>query len=172
MPVHTVANQAAIETLREAVLSSAKVAVDSLRTLLAEPRAIDALAGMKFSEAGRHPVEDRNLNLVEQINQTFTYLVSLAAAADIIRWHPDWAPLRLNLGTTGGSDLESDFGSFAAEAFAAVRATNNRKLLKDVLKVSKNSGATQVSVLLLSRRRATFLHPRAIPRGDRCGVIS
>jgi hypothetical protein len=137
MPIQVVSDQAAIESLRGTILRSAERAVTSLRQLVEEPRPIDALAKMKFADLGRHPLENRALNLVEQVNQTFTYLVSLVAASEILLAHPGSAPIRLNLGTSSGSDLESASGSVAAEIFAAVRATNNRKLVKDVAKVAE-----------------------------------
>ncbi|HSE87625.1 MAG TPA: hypothetical protein VLJ79_15485, partial [Candidatus Binatia bacterium] len=99
------------------------------------------LVRMKFHEVGYHPIEDRRLNLIEQVNQTFTYVVSLAAAEYILKRHPGSGPISLNLGTASGSDLESASQSVAAEVFASVRRTNNRKLDKDVAKVAKSSAA-------------------------------
>jgi hypothetical protein len=97
-----------------------------------------ALARMKFEELGFHPMEERRLNLIEQVNQTFTYLVSLAAAEDLLTRHPGFAPLHLNLGTSPGYDLVSRSQDIVAEVFAAVRRTNNRKLAKDVIKVDRS----------------------------------
>jgi hypothetical protein len=37
---------------------------------------LDLLRQMKFDPVGFHPIEDRELNLVEQINQTWTYAVA------------------------------------------------------------------------------------------------
>src|SRR4051794_17433147 len=50
---------------------------------------IEALRKIKFEPIGRHPVEDRPLNLIEQVNQTFTYLVALQATRWLITRHPD-----------------------------------------------------------------------------------
>ena len=49
----------------------------------------DLLRKMKFEQIGRHPVEDRSLNLIEQVNQTWTYAVALAAASKLLELHPD-----------------------------------------------------------------------------------
>ena len=76
------------------------------------------------------------------VNQTFTYLVSLAATEQLLTRHPGAAPITLNLGTSSGSDLESPSQRIAAEVFAAVRRTNNRKLVKDVAKVARVEAAT------------------------------
>jgi hypothetical protein len=94
---------------------------------------------MKFGPSGFHPAEDRSLNLIEQVNQTFTYLASVEATRWLLRQHPEAVPFRLNLGTASGSDIESTDGQIAAETFAAVDPQNNRKLDKDILKVGLTS---------------------------------
>ncbi|CAN5716851.1 hypothetical protein BH18ACI4_BH18ACI4_06210 [soil metagenome] len=83
--------------------------------------------------------DDRSLNLIEQINQTFTYLASVQAARWLFHNHPSAAPFRLNLGTAGGTDLESIDGSVAAETFASVNPRNNRKLDNDIDKVGRTA---------------------------------
>jgi hypothetical protein len=118
------------------VLRAADGAVAELRRLIDEAEPVEALAEMKFAELGHHPSEDRRLNLIEQVNQTFTYLASVAAATEILRRHENAVPIWLNLGTSSGSDVESPSAGIAAEVFAAVRPTNNRKLVKDVQKVA------------------------------------
>jgi hypothetical protein len=85
---------------------------------------------MKFTEMA-WPVDGRQLNLVEQINQTWTYLVSLSAVRFLFERHPDAGGFLLNWGTAGGTDILS-FAPHrvAAEAFAVVHPANNRKLQK------------------------------------------
>jgi hypothetical protein len=92
-------------------------------------------ARLKFEPVGVHPVEDRPLNLIEQINQTFTYIASLHGARWILDRHPRSAPLHLNLGAIKGFDIESDDRSVVAETFAAVDPRNNDKLAKDIRRV-------------------------------------
>ncbi len=95
---------------------------------------------MKFTNIGCDPLDaERPLNLIEQINQTFTYLASAKAVEHLVRLHPTLAPFTLRLGTSPGSDIESRCGSVAAEVFAAVNVSNNRKLMKDRAKVSRVS---------------------------------
>src|SRR5579863_5322615 len=43
---------------------------------------------IKFLPRGRHPIEDRQLNLVEQINQTWTFIAALEAARILLQNHP------------------------------------------------------------------------------------
>jgi len=97
---------------------------------------IEALARLKFSEFGWHPLENRALNLIEQVNQTFTYLASFAAVEEVGHRHPNSWPIQLNLGTAAGSDIASASANVAAEVFSAVRSDNNDKLWKDIAKVA------------------------------------
>lgn len=91
---------------------------------------------MKVAAVGCNPLDAESpLNLIEQINQTFTYLASARAVRILLAERPADAPYKLNLGTTPGSDIESTNGRVAAEVFAAVNTSNNRKLAKDIAKV-------------------------------------
>ena len=91
---------------------------------------------MKFGGIGFDPLDsDRKLNLIEQINQSFTYLASFYALETLFTEYPELAPFKLNLGTAAGSDIESECGGLAAEVFASVTPTNNQKLKKDINKV-------------------------------------
>lgn len=93
---------------------------------------------MKFDGIGFDPLDsDRALNIIEQINQSFTYLASFYALEILFTEYPELAPFRLNLGTAPGSDIESECGELAAEVFAAVAPTSNQKLKKDINKVIK-----------------------------------
>ncbi len=91
---------------------------------------------MKFGGIGFDPLDSkRELNIVEQINQSFTYLASFYALEVLFTEYPELAPFRLNLGTAPGSDIESECSELAAEVFAAVAPTSNQKLEKDINKV-------------------------------------
>ena len=91
---------------------------------------------MKFGGVGFDPLNpDRELNIIEQINQSFTYLASFYALEVLFTKYRELAPFRLNLGTASGSDIESECGGLTAEVFASVTPTNNQKLKKDIDKV-------------------------------------
>jgi hypothetical protein len=124
-----------ISGYEQRVKSSALRAATAIKQSLLED--IDWLRWLKFEQAGAHPLEDRSLNFIEQLNQSFTYMVSLRAAEKLFELHPDLEVLRLNLGTRGGSDIECPNLTCAAEVFAAVDPQNNRKLAKDIAKVAK-----------------------------------
>jgi hypothetical protein len=50
---------------------------------------LDMLRRMKFEPIGFHPLEDRPPNLIEQINQTWTFAVAIAAARQLLELHAD-----------------------------------------------------------------------------------
>jgi len=95
------------------------------------------LEQLKFERIGCDPLDkSKPWNLIEQINQTFTYLASFKAAALLFKWHPNMESLTLNLGTANGTDIESQYdGGVAAEIFAATSPSSNQKLKKDIEKV-------------------------------------
>lgn len=142
-----------LDELENQVIASAKRTVDALRTLLSEAEPVQAFSQMKFEPSGFHPTDDRSLNLIEQINQTFTYLASVHATRWLLQYHPEAAPFRLNLGTASGTDIESLDGSIAAETFASVSPRNNRKLDADVDKVGRIN-ATHRYVFYICPREA------------------
>ena len=128
-----------VEKTIHALALSAEETRKALASLAAENDGIQFLSEMKFSEIGKDPLNrNRALNVVEQVNQTFTYLASFKAVEYLLKLHPEGAPYVLNLGTASGSDIESKNKQYlAAEVFAAVNPTNNNKLTKDIEKVSK-----------------------------------
>ena len=106
---------------------SSEIGLNSSQTLFSK---------MKFGGIGFDPLDSkRELNIVEQVNQSFTYLSSFYALEMPFTEYPKLAPFRLNLGTASGSDIESECGELAAEVFAAMAPTNNQQLRKDINKV-------------------------------------
>lgn len=101
-----------LETMEQAVLASAQTSLAKLQELLTRDGGLSALAALKFGEAVCDPLDSsRSLNLVEQLNQSFTYLASIAATAWLFEHHPENAPYILNLGTAPGSDIMSQDGA-------------------------------------------------------------
>lgn len=97
------------------------------------------LRAMKFEAIGCHPISDHALNVVEQINQTFTYAVALAAARELLALHPDAGGFHLAPGAHASLalDIMSEAeGLVGAETFAAVTPRNNGKLTADLNKLA------------------------------------
>lgn len=122
---------------REQVREAARGAVAELSGLLGTHAALAVLEEVRFNTSiGRDPLGRGNLNLVEQLNQTFTILASLAATEWLFVHEPSAAPFTLNLGPKGGHDVLGRDGSLVAEVFAAVRPGNNQKLKRDIERVA------------------------------------
>jgi hypothetical protein len=75
-----ITNSEELGRLRGIVAVTMRNAVTAIGDIVAFKTPIEVLVRMKFHELGFHPIENRRLNLIEQVNQTFTYLVSFAAA--------------------------------------------------------------------------------------------
>jgi hypothetical protein len=61
---------------------------------------------MKFDQIGFHPIDDRPLNIIEQINQTWTYAVALPAARVLLDLHPEAEGFKVAPGAHTSSDNE------------------------------------------------------------------
>src|SRR5262245_49530386 len=67
---------------------------------------LDLLRRMKFETVGFHPIDGCALNVVEQINQTWTYTVALAATKQLLDLHPDAGGFRLAPGASASQALD------------------------------------------------------------------
>jgi hypothetical protein len=100
---------------------------------------LDLLRRIKFDPIGFHPLEDRPLNLIEQVNQTWTFAVAIAAARQLLKRHPDVGGLQLAPGAHASLELDImslEAGYIGAETFAAVNPRNNGKLAADLDKLA------------------------------------
>jgi hypothetical protein len=103
---------------------------------------LDILRRMKYEPVGFHPIDGRPLNLIEQINQTWTYAAALAAARQLLALHPEAGGFRVAPGAHACLELDimSEIpGIVGAEIFAAVTPRNNGKLEADLLKLGKRT---------------------------------
>jgi len=145
----TVGSKDDLLSLRTRIEIAADRAAANLRVLVETYEPLDVLRKMKFDECGADPLEAHPMNMIEQLNQTFTYLASLDGVAYLLERHADHAPFVLNLGTRSGYDIESEDGQVVAEVFAAVRPCNNNKLVKDSKRVH-NADARHKYVFFMS----------------------
>ena len=126
------------EQLHTRVVDSAERTVAWLRSF--SGNAMSLLRAMRFQTVGHDPLTGEPLNVVEQLNQTFTILVSLRAVERLFELHPEAGGYRLALGTSSGRDVESiQPGLVAAEVFSATRPESNQKLKKDVGRLASDS---------------------------------
>lgn len=97
------------------------------------------LRAMKFEPIGCHPLAGHALNAIEQINQTFTYLVAIEATRTLLELHPEAGGFHLAPGAHASIELDimsAEPGLVGAETFAAVSPKNNGKLAKDLKKLA------------------------------------
>jgi hypothetical protein len=160
----SIASLADVARLETVVTSSAQVTAARLQDLLQTATGLDALARLKFTAVGCDPLDPaRDLNVVEQINQTFSYLAGFAAVRWLLGKHPGSAPYTLNLGLTSRPDIVSRDGLVAGEVFAATHPDANDKLRKDMDKVGLSSA---------QHRYVFYLSPRGSRRPPRPGITS
>jgi hypothetical protein len=129
-----------VEKYISIIKKASRKAKDNIDQISTDTNNINFIKKIKYEKIGFDPLNpDRNLNLIEQVNQTFTYLASLKAAKFLFNEFKSLEGLRLNLGTSSGSDIESFDGTIKAEVFAATRPSSNQKLKKDIAKVKSTS---------------------------------
>lgn len=130
------------DQIKELIIHSCNITTDIIKSLVASYHGIDFFKLIKFSACvGKDPLIERNLNFIEQINQTFTYLASMDAVKYLLKNHPECAPYSLNLGTQSGYDIISFENRIIAEVFSATSPNSNNKLNKDYKKLRLNTTA-------------------------------
>ena len=137
--VVTISNKEDIEKLERKIRLSATKTLRVLSELLSRHDDMLFFNCLRFEAVGYDPLDgNRSINFIEQLIQSFTYLVSLREVDYLLSKHPEAIPYTLNLGTASGFDIASHDGTIVAETFAATIPENNRKLNKDIEKVKKS----------------------------------
>jgi hypothetical protein len=155
MLVHTIED---VDRYLAQIRKSAVSAQEWIRAQTCGP--FDLLRRMKFDRVGFDPIEGQALNIIEQINQTWTALVAIEAARQLLSLHPDAGGYRLEPGAYGSIPLDVMSvapGLVGAETFATVDYRNNRKLQKDVKKMAARS----------ERHRYVFFMSPDFPKTER-----
>lgn len=123
--------------LHAQLLSAAERTVTWLRAF--EGSALELFTALRFQTVGHDPLTGEALNVIEQLNQTFTILVTLRAIERLIVMHPEANGFRLALGTSSGRDIESVKPDLvAAEVFSATHPGSNQKLKKDIARLTSD----------------------------------
>lgn len=125
------------DVLMQRVVSSAGRAVEWVLSHDGQP--LDLLRRIKFDTVGFHPVDGHALNLIEQVNQTWTYVAAIAAVRHLLTLHPEAGGFRVAPGAHASQPLDVMSmvgGLVGAETCAVVHPMNNRKIRKDVTKLA------------------------------------
>lgn len=122
-----------IQVRRDQIRAAAQVTRQALaEQLVWNP--MEAMFTLKFREFGRHHLEARPLNIIEQLNQSFTVMASLAAAEHLLDHYGDFGGLELNPGARSGRDIQSHNPqdlAIEAEVFTCGRSDFRRKIMND-----------------------------------------
>ena len=149
-----------VESAKSMIFRQVSRSIEAFTQISGDPLA--AMVAIKFEQIGLHPLEERPLNLIEQVNQTFTYLTAIEAARLLLSWHPDCEGLRLAPGAhapKGSLDIESIRPGFiGAETFAAVSLSGNRKFHKDMDKLRLREEPHRYSFFTVPKYRNTERH--------------
>ena len=148
-----IVNRKNLSTLIEQLEVSAAKTQSSIKKIASRKDAMTFLFECKFNQSGFNPLDSSiKLNLIEQLNQTFTYLASFKGAEYIFLHHKKVKSLTLNLGTASGTDIETDEdGGVVAEVFASVNPSNNQKLKNDI---------NRISLVTAKHRYVFFISPK------------
>lgn len=132
-----------VEDYRKKIMDSANEKVDELLQL---GPGMEFLRQVKFNQCGYDPLFEEQINFIEQVNQTFTYLVCLSAVDILLSKHSSHK-FYVNFGTQAGFDVVSEDQSIICECFAATAPDSNCKLEKDVKRVHEDKYAVSKYVI-------------------------
>jgi hypothetical protein len=133
----TVHGKQEIDAHLDAIYSSAERTYQWIKQQSGSP--MELLRAIKFDPVGFHPFAGHALNVIEQVNQTATYLVALEATRLLFDLHPEEPGYVIAPGAYMSHPLDImsiTEGQVGAETFAAVDPRNNNKLKKDLMKLA------------------------------------
>lgn len=140
---------------------AAGAAYNALRT--ADRGPLDWLYRLKFDPVGQHPMNGHPLNVVEQVNQSWSWIAALRAVQQLLRIHPRVGGFYV--APDAHMSIPLDIMSFepgmvGAEVFAAVHPRNNRKLVRDVEKLATRPEAFRYAFFLSPAFPVHARHPQ------------
>lgn len=125
---------------RETILSNLSHSVSMMKVLFENEDVQEVFRRCKFEKIVKEPISGEPENLMEVINQSQTYLVSLKAVEFLFGKYPE-KRFVVNWGNASGHDIESVDGTVIAECFAATSYKSNGKLTADLKRLAENTTA-------------------------------
>ena len=122
------------------IAENLEASVNSIKELVDNVSALKVFQCFKFDKIAVEPLSGKAENLIEVVNQTQTYLVSLMAVEYLYNLFPTQTFI-INWGNIPGYDIESEDGTIIAECFAATSFRSNGKLVSDLKRLSLNNSS-------------------------------
>lgn len=131
-----ISDKTQVEKLIKTVHENIEMTKGRVLKILNECSSLEGLVRLKFDHTSCDPLSGEPINFVEMLNQSFSDLVVLKAAEDLLVRFPG-KKFELHMGALAGYDICSTDKEIAAECFAAVTAFNNQKIRKDAEKLMR-----------------------------------
>lgn len=112
--------------------------VEQLQEVLKRNNSLEVFQILKFEKCVTEPLSGNAENLIEVVNQSMTYMVSIMAVEHLFKIHPN-SSFNINWGNISGYDIESEDGTIICECFAATSYRSNGKLSADLKRLNKGS---------------------------------
>lgn len=106
-----------LKCYKEKIKSNLDKSVEQLRTVVAGNNPLEVFQRLKFEKCVIEPLSGNTENLIEVINQSMTYMVSIMAVEYLFKLHPN-SSFVINWGNASGYDIESEDGNIIGECFA------------------------------------------------------
>ena len=155
--------------IKESAKKSMQEAMNLLQT---EKNALELFSKMKFQKSGFDPLSTEPCNLLEQVNQVFTILMSCYAATNLIEGA---SYFEFAFAEKSGRDLvayDSNRNKIAeAEIFTAVSAKNNGKLRKEINRLRDNKDIVQKTKRMVIYTANAEYKKNILPDDDKVTVI-
>lgn len=135
--VHSISE---LEKYKELINTNLEICINQLKELFKKNNALEIFQELKFEPCVTEPLSGKPENLIEVINQSMTYLVSIMAAEYLYNTYPEQV-FKINWGNAAGNDIESLDGTIIAECFAATSYRSNGKLTADLKRLDMNKSA-------------------------------
>ena len=133
-------NAAELQKYRNIIQSNLDKSNMQLQELMKAKTSLEIFQYFKFEKCVTEPLSGKQENLIEVINQSMTYLISVKAVEYLFNIYTNQTFI-VNWGNASGYDIESEDGTVIGECFAATSFRSNGKLAADLKKLYKNKTA-------------------------------
>ena len=130
-----VSNKLELERYKQIIHANLQKSFESMKCHLDDKDCASVFECFKYDKTAVDPLTGNPENLIEMLNQYQTYLVTLKALEYLFEKHSSKSFVA-RFGNIAGYDIESTDGEIIAECFAQVSYKNNKKLDKDLEKLS------------------------------------